>query len=65
MESGWIRLSIPGTGRNGGWAQVPPSFAADTIPDEYIFDSEWNRERVNIAWQEHEDSDERQGVDDD
>ena len=50
LESGWTRLRILDTNRYGGWAQIPPGFNADTIPDDYIFDPEWNRDRVNAAY---------------
>lgn len=50
LDSGWSRLSVKGT---NAWAQVPPGFCGCMIPDEYIFDPEWNRERINAAWRCH------------
>lgn len=47
LDSGWIRLSVVGT---NAWAQIPPGFCDAGIPDKFIFDPEWNRERVNVAW---------------
>ena len=32
------------------WAQIPPGFSGDTIPDEHIFDPEWNAKDVNEWW---------------
>jgi len=50
LDSGWILLWISGTSRYGGWAQIPPGFIGEKIPDEYIFEPEWNRDRVNTEW---------------
>ncbi len=50
LDSGWLRLSVCGT---NAWAQVPPGFSGTTIPDEFIFDPEWNRDRINAAWRHH------------
>ena len=32
------------------FAQIPPGFAGETIPDEYIFQPEWTREKINYYW---------------
>lgn len=32
------------------FAQIPPCFVGDTIPDEYIFHPEWNRDTINEYW---------------
>lgn len=32
------------------FAQFPKEFRSETIPDEYIFAADWNRERVNDWW---------------
>ena len=32
------------------WAQYPEWFKGETLPDEYIFNPAWNRERVNAWW---------------
>ena len=50
LESGWTLVRIEGTSFNGGWAQIPPGFNGDVIPDDYIFHPDWNRDRVNAAW---------------
>jgi hypothetical protein len=34
------------------WAQVPPGFCGETIPDEFIFNPDWNRELINRYWKE-------------
>lgn len=32
------------------FAQLPPHFSEDVIPDEYIFNPEWSREPINEYW---------------
>lgn len=34
------------------WAQIPEGFVGDAVPDEYIFQPEWNREALNKAWKD-------------
>lgn len=34
------------------WAQIPEGFVGDTVPDEYIFQPEWNRKIINKIWRE-------------
>lgn len=34
------------------WAQIPEGFSGDTVPDEYIFQPEWNREEINKVWKD-------------
>ena len=46
LESGWTLLRLSSV----SFAQVPPGFHSQTIPDEYIFDPEWNRDAINAAW---------------
>jgi len=46
LSSGWLRIEVHGE----GFAQVPPGFSGDEIPDEYIFNPEWHRDAVNAAW---------------
>lgn len=43
--TGWLHVRFP-----GGFAQVPPAFNEEQIPDEHIFHPEWNRDRVNLWW---------------
>jgi len=47
LSTGYLHISFP-----GGFAQLPQGFCAETIPDEYIFDPDWNRERVNSWWRQ-------------
>ena len=58
LSSGFYRLETPG----GKWAQVPPDFTGresvpdwedSTIPDEYIFQPDWNREEINAWFRQH------------
>jgi hypothetical protein len=32
------------------WAQFPVDFGGDMLPDEYIFNPGWHRERINAWW---------------
>lgn len=32
------------------FAQIPPGFSKDEIPDEFIFNAEWSREPINDYW---------------
>jgi hypothetical protein len=32
------------------FAQIPPGFNDDVIPDDYIFQPSWNRDTVNAWW---------------
>jgi len=34
------------------WAQIPEGFSGETVPDEYIFQPEWNREAINKVWKD-------------
>ena len=34
------------------WAQIPAGFIGETIPDEYIFQPEWNRDAINKIWKD-------------
>ena len=34
------------------WAQIPESFLGETVPDEYIFQPEWNRDAINKIWKD-------------
>ncbi len=34
------------------WAQIPEGFVGDIVPDEYIFQPEWNRDAINKVWRE-------------
>ena len=47
LSTGWLYVGFP-----GGFAQLPPNFCGDEVPDEYIFQPEWNRELVNRWWRE-------------
>lgn len=46
LASGWRQIKI----NNECFAQVPPGFVGDTIPDEYIFHPDWCRESINDHW---------------
>lgn len=46
LPSDWLRVEAGPE----SWAQVPPGFCGDVIPDEYIFHPEWSREAVNAVW---------------
>lgn len=46
LSSGWTHIRW----NQNCWAQIPPGFGDDTIPDEHIFAPEWSRERVNAWW---------------
>ena len=48
LPSGWLHIRLSGE----CWAQVPPGWA-DHIPDEYIFNPAWTRNRVNEWWRLH------------
>lgn len=50
LESGYVHVRWS----SECWAQFPPWFTGDTLPDEYIFNPEWNRERVNAWWRSKE-----------
>lgn len=54
LSSGWVKLTIANTSRFGGWAQIPFDYAEETIQDKYIFQPEWNRQRINEAWKLHQ-----------
>ena len=45
LSTGWLHVACP-----GGFAQLPPGFRGESVPDEYIFQPAWNRERVNAWW---------------
>jgi hypothetical protein len=45
LINGYLHVRFP-----GGFAQIPPGYDEPTIPDEFIFAPEWNRERVNLWW---------------
>ena len=47
LDSGFIRISVS----RECWAQIPPNMTGDTISDDYIFNPEWNRERINKIWE--------------
>lgn len=32
------------------FAQLPPGFHGDHIPDEFIFNAEWSRTPINAYW---------------
>ena len=32
------------------WAQIPPQFCESVIPDEYIFNPNWTRDKINRWW---------------
>jgi hypothetical protein len=49
LSTGWLYVSFP-----GGFAQIPPGFGGQSVPDEYIFQPDWNRERVNAWWGKRE-----------
>ncbi len=46
LSSGWRRIGL----HEESFAQMPPGFTRSTIPDEYIFNPEWNRDAINAAW---------------
>lgn len=46
LPSGWTHIRFS----RECFAQIPPGFNEDTIPDEYIFHSGWTRESVNNWW---------------
>lgn len=46
LSSGWWSLHIGPR----FVAQLPPGFAGERIPDEYIFQPEWNRDMANAWW---------------
>lgn len=47
LSSGYIRVSWP---PSSAFAQFPSDFSGETIPDEYIFEPDWNRNLVNNWW---------------
>lgn len=48
LPSGWLRFSVGNL-----WAQVPPGFREDSIPDEYIFQYLCSRDIINMAWRRY------------
>ncbi len=52
LPSGWILIRFS----HQCWAQVPPGWKGH-IPDEYIFDPDSNRERIN-EWAENNSKEE-------
>lgn len=52
LESGYLRI-VFGPQQ---WAQIPRGFVGDTIPDEFIFDPNWNRKIVNSWWNERNEA---------
>ena len=46
LESGYLYIRLSSM----CFAQLPPGFCGDTVPDEFIFQPEWNRERINAYW---------------
>lgn len=36
------------------FAQLPPGFIGEIVPDEFIFHPEWNREAINAYWRQHQ-----------
>ena len=49
LASGWTHIRWTAQ----TWAQLPPGFHGDRIPDEYIFNPGWCRDRVNRWWSDH------------
>lgn len=47
LASGWLHVWWTPQ----AWAQLPPGFCAAVIPDEYVFNPGWCRDRVNRWWQ--------------
>lgn len=45
LESGYMRIEV-----DRAWCQIPRGFCGTEIPDEFIFQPEWNRNRINSAW---------------
>ena len=53
-DSGYIYIRFNGE----IWGQVPPGFdlwSADKIPDEYLFNPNWTRNRFNELWKENKE----------
>jgi hypothetical protein len=48
LDSGYTLIRL----NSQCWAQIPAGFTGDTIPDEYIFQPEWNRDTVNSVWKD-------------
>ena len=48
LGSGYIFIRL----NSQCWAQIPEGFVGETIPDEYIFQPEWNREAINKVWKD-------------
>ena len=46
LDSGWIHIRF----HRECFAQIPPNFNQDIIPDEFIFHPNSNREIVNDYW---------------
>ena len=46
LSSGYLRIELHAQ----CFAQLPPQFIGDTIPDEFIFQPEWNRGPINEYW---------------
>ena len=48
LPSSWRRIQLSET----CWAQLPPSWIGEIIPDEFIFNPAWNRDKINLWWKE-------------
>lgn len=51
LSTGYISLSVG----SRFVAQIPIGFCGETIPDESIFQPDWNREAVNRYWRERQE----------
>lgn len=49
LDSGWLHIRINGE----VWAQIPPGFVGEEIPDEYIFQPTCEkREQLSEFWRQ-------------
>ena len=49
LSSGWLHIRVS----SECWAQIPWSHTGP-IPDEYIFQPSWNRDRINQFWSQYD-----------
>jgi hypothetical protein len=46
LSSGWLHVRFT----QECFAQIPPGFDGEEIPDEFIFHADGNRKRINDWW---------------
>ena len=51
LDSGYIKIHWT----QQCWAQIPKDFNGDIIPDQYIFNPEWNSTKINDYWKQRND----------